>query len=323
MQMILIGGPQSTGSSLLRQILNRHQQIHCLNETHLFAKQALYESWSTSQHQLFAKRRSGLKTSGWHIFTGLDVSDEKKTQLKSLLNKTSYDSFKEFAYDAVPLLAEEKSQIYMDKTPANIFCIGHAFHANVCQKAIITVRDPYDTVASLTSRGKHLMDAVVLVKSAFSQMLQYVQDDRIVFVKYEDLVNSPVEELSKLLSFLGLEFSEDLLKSKASNVDEETKIDGWAYDESSEIGSQSKGRFSRLSQKEQNLIIKAFNMISWKGSNQSIWKLMDHLQYDQRKNNMNVRVSFGSHLFRKLTSHWVKNNPYHLINNPITFSKNV
>jgi hypothetical protein len=49
---------------------------------------------------------------------------------------------------------------------------------------------------------------------------------------------------------------------------------------------------------------------------------MDHFGYDQKINDMNVRVSFSLHLMRKLVMNWFKNNPYHVFNNPITFSKN-
>lgn len=322
MELVLIGGPQSTGSSLLRQILNRHDQIHCLNETHLFAKELMYGDWSSAKQKLNIKRRQGLKTAGWHIFTGFDIDKQQKKIWLKNKDEGHYQSFESLIKHIRSELKLTENTVLMDKTPANVFTIQKAFKAGICSKAIVTVRNPYDTIASLVSRGKHLMDAVVLVKSAYIEMAELIDDKSVYFVKYEDLVSRPDDTMNKLFEFLELPYKPSVLIPKDASQEQDTQIEGWSFDESSEIQKAPIGRFDGLDRKKQNLIIRAFNMISWKGNNKAIEEIMAYCDYHEKFNEDQVRVSFGYHLFKTLIKHWIKNNPYHILNNPITFAKN-
>ena len=49
---ILIGCSPSTGSSLLRRILNRHSQVFCGPETSLLTKKGFYSDWDLYKNRI-------------------------------------------------------------------------------------------------------------------------------------------------------------------------------------------------------------------------------------------------------------------------------
>ena len=66
---ILIGCSGSTGSSLLKTILNRHSQIFAGPEAGLFAFPQVYDNWEKYKHQLLTT----IKTDAWQLRIGMDL----------------------------------------------------------------------------------------------------------------------------------------------------------------------------------------------------------------------------------------------------------
>ena len=66
---ILIGCSGSTGSSLLKTILNRHAQLFAGPEASLFAFPQLYADWNKYKQGVL----TNIKTDAWQMRKGMDL----------------------------------------------------------------------------------------------------------------------------------------------------------------------------------------------------------------------------------------------------------
>jgi len=64
---VVIGCSGSTGSSLLKTILNRHSQIFAGPEAALFAFPQVYDNWKVCKKQLL----KGIKNEDWQLRKGM------------------------------------------------------------------------------------------------------------------------------------------------------------------------------------------------------------------------------------------------------------
>ena len=253
---ILIACSPSTGSSLLRRILNRHSQIFCGSETSLFAKEMLYLDWNKYKHRLLKKSYSGLVNAGWHHFIGVELGSDYMINKKILSNLVDQsDTFFDFIngiYD--PIFKATDKKIWAEKTPSNAFVVDHFLNTFLNGKVIHISRNPYDTIASLVNRGMSIYNAVAVYLLNTSKIINSNNNENVIVVKYEDLVAHPEKTLRLLLERIDLEFESNILleDEKVVGIDH---MEGWAYKESESIGSSSVGRFKKLSNKQQELIL--------------------------------------------------------------------
>lgn len=246
----IIGGSPSTGSSLLRQILNRHSSIVCAPETHLFAKPGIVSEWDQTKFKLAPLLPFKFKDLGLFPFNGLnnqEIPNYKKKKLRELISKSSnvFSFFESLMREFFDL---ELDQVYGEKTPGNVFNFEHILNGSEKFLCVHTVRNPYDVMASLVARGKSIPMSVAFYLMNTSHVLNVTKSDRVLTIRYENLVSNPQEELSQLLDALQLKFESQMLKPGKSNPNEITKIDSWKYDESEKIQTGSIGRFHQLDQ---------------------------------------------------------------------------
>ncbi len=255
---ILIGGSPSTGSSLLRRILNRHSAIFCGSETSLFAKSELYLDWGANKNKLLRPSLFGLSNAGWHRFIGIDLAEEYNTDrntLRTLINNN--DSFKAFINALYnPILKNTDKTIWAEKTPSNAFTLSYFLQEFENGKVIHTVRDPLDTIASLYNRGMSVFNAVAVYMLNTAMASQLHNDNRNYTIKYEDLVASPEKTVNALCNFIDVTYeSTMLLPDKKPSGD--LKMEGWNYKETDTIGAKSIGRYAMSSPDIQNEILDA------------------------------------------------------------------
>ena len=95
---VIMGGSGSTGSSLLKNILNRHHDIFSGGETAFFAKKMIYEKWKKARPRVLKRKLFGLRNHGWHIYNGTDLLQQEylwdEVDLEAALMTSS--SLKEF-----------------------------------------------------------------------------------------------------------------------------------------------------------------------------------------------------------------------------------
>jgi hypothetical protein len=254
---IVIGCSGSTGSSLLKTILNRHSQIFAGPETELFAFPQVYTNWEDCKKKLLHH----IKNDDWQIRKGMSLLQTeyawKEEALLPIIAQSA--SFLEFvtAFFKKPLAIHGK-QIWVEKTPAN--AAGLSPFLNHCPhgKAVQTIRNPYDTIASLMARGINAYAATAYYVYNTSIATSNLGNENYYHLKYEDLVAQPILTLNQLFSFLNIPFEADIVNEKNEQRAEPDAMPGWKHRETEAVKKSSIGRFYELEKEQQELIKAAF-----------------------------------------------------------------
>ncbi len=246
---IIIGGCGSTGTSLLRQVLNRHSLVYIAPETHLFAKSRLYKDWKTYRSNINRRSIFGLRTSGMTMFTGFDLRESdfgmSKKEIESLAKSSS--TFQDFVVELFNQpLSQFGKKVWGEKTPNNVYHLADLKLHLPESVGIFMYRNPYDTIASLVKRGYSVSQAVSRCLMTFSFGLRTKKSPNIINLPYEDLVSAPVATLKNLLKSHDLEYEDVMLTTGKASEEDSTQMTGWLHDESSEIASSSIGRFDNI-----------------------------------------------------------------------------
>ncbi|NNE16746.1 MAG: sulfotransferase [Saprospiraceae bacterium] len=252
---ILIACSPSTGSSLLRRILNRHSKVYCGPETSLFAKKGLYEDWDNQKHNIFKRAFNGLPNLGWHHLIGVNLIEDTeltKENIIDLVNESnSFTSFIDSYYKAIFKIVNK--EVWVEKTPSNAFAVSYFLDLFPDGKVIHIIRNPYDTIASLVNRGMSTYNATAVYLLNVSQVLNVRDKHKVMLVKYEDLVSNAQKCISNVCDFINVNFESTMLEN-SGNEKGIDHMDGWQYKETQAVGNKSVGRFEKLTSKQKNLM---------------------------------------------------------------------
>jgi hypothetical protein len=202
LNLIVIGGCPRSGTTLARALISMHPEIASPKKE--------YNALMIMKKEVFLK----------------DVFDFSTEEIKTL--KTKYK-------DNV-LLAENILKLYMKKEGKQLIAVKHPYHILIIDELfnyfpnmrfIHVIRDGRDTSCSIRTHPKReIIDGeVVPIKtnnpfswcirrwtSCINQGWKWRKSNKYIEVKYEDLVNDPVNSMKKVFKFLGLEMiSEDIL----------------------------------------------------------------------------------------------------------------
>jgi len=259
---VLIGGSPSTGSSLLRQILNRHSEIYCGPETQLFTHPQLFEKWDKSKYQLLGKPL--LTSPDIHLTRGGNLIGEEQgwslPDINTLLDKSI--DFKVFCdtYFARSASLYGK-QIWIDKTPSNVLSFDAFLKTWENGTVVHIVRDPLDIVASLIERGLPLFLAVSRFLFNTAHALISKDNSNYLIIRYEALVASPEEALDPILKRVQCSFQSGMLEAGNPQMTEVHQMSGWRSSEIDKPNQRSIGRFKSLTEKAQSDIITSFSIL--------------------------------------------------------------
>lgn len=259
-----MGGSGSTGSSLLKNIINRHSLVFAGGETFIFAKKLCYTNWKSAKKRLTKRGPRGLRNYGYHLYNGTDALLPEylwnRTDLESMLRSST--SFAQFADQYfVKAMFLSGASIWLEKSPANSACFQMFLQAFGDGKVVHVARNPYDTIASLMARGFDVYYATGIYLLGTASGLVTRSSDRCHTIKYEDLVDRPVTAVSELCDFLGITYQQGMESSRGEQVPS-SQLEGWHYDETEDIGTGSVGRFAKLPEEEQDLIMQAVSSIA-------------------------------------------------------------
>jgi len=239
----IIGGSSSTGSSLLVNILNRHSAIYAGPETHLFTKPKLYQDWDKYKNTIQYKVGDALKSPGIHRYNGVIL--EKLDIMIPMLSKAGRLS--EFAHAYFDAYGKRD---WVEKTPANSYCFDFFLNEFDNGQVVLMVRNPYDTIASMTARGISVLKAVSIYLANTLANIDLQESERAYVVKYEALINNPTTVLTQLCKFLNIPFESEMLTAEEDVI----QMDGWQQNEKGKIEKSSVGRFLNLDDKLQKEI---------------------------------------------------------------------
>lgn len=199
----IIGSPRS-GTTWLQTMLGQMSGVVTHVELSLFHRY-LSTLWSIWEDE---KR---VNDSGkWNIGQPTLWSEEKFFEWTSRFLAESYSS----------LQFSGESKIILDKHP------GYTFHVNLIRryfpnaKFIHVIRDPRSVAKSLVRINKQMgagfgssnwINAVSTWNEFVKEAQKWETDKTHYKVRYEDLTNSPIKELSGIAEFLGIELSESCI----------------------------------------------------------------------------------------------------------------
>ena len=230
---ILIGGCGSSGTTLLRKMMNGHRNIVCGPEMSVFDRPLMY---SESIEYLYTLWRSQDfdPLDKWCIFPlritnkyTADLSDcglVHENHLKFYHEPKEVDKMFDQADTALNFLdiffsryAEKKGfSRWCEKTPNNIFCADKWLKVFPDGKFINVVRDGRDAILSMNWRRKvPIYIATYRWIAAINKHMEIMMDkdifDRVYTVRYEELVKNTEYELEMLFYFLDEEFDPGML----------------------------------------------------------------------------------------------------------------
>lgn len=267
MTIHIAGGAPSTGSSLLRSMINAHSRFISGPETYLFAHPRLYSHWSRDKHLLMVKGFGGLKNETPFRLNGAILDKPwygwNMDALRLAVTKSS--SFPQFceAYFS-PALQREGGTHVVEKSPVNAYCFRQ-FLAHFPEGRVIhCIRDPYDATASMLGRGHGIVSAVssYFFQAAFG--LAAGGHERYSEIRYEQLVHDPGPNLRSLMADLKEPFESGMIADRHEPDAEATRLPGWSYDETQAPATGSIGRFDRLDEQTRVRLIQTFHSLRFK-----------------------------------------------------------
>lgn len=259
-ELHLAGGAPSTGSSLVRSIMNAHPEVMAGPETYLMAHPALYDRWTQARGKMIKRGWSGLKNETPFRYNGVQLNKPwygwSAVELADLAAKSAdFESFCEAYFGRAA--AREGAGHVVEKSPVNTYTFRH-FHRHFPRgKRLHFIRDPYDTIASMIARGKTPYQAasLYLFNTAFGLADRDV--DGYMEIRYEALTADPQGVMEVVMQGFGLSMLPEMLAERKEAILEATQMPGWNYDETDRVRTGSVGRFEKCDTSTRDQILMA------------------------------------------------------------------
>jgi len=228
---IFIGGCGSSGSTLLRRMLNSHPNISCGKEMSVFDRPAMWKvelSWLKKMYntqefnpmewkQPFLIIAGNKKIKQWSYFglckkNGVEENYHSEEEINKLFEMSS--DVKEFCDLFFSNYADKQGKTrWAEKTPNNIFNAVKLLEVWKDAKFIHCIRDGRDVITSLHKRrGEIPHHSCIRWLMATKAGLNLRGNPRVYEVFYEDLVSDPEYELTRLCNFLGEDYNRSMLE---------------------------------------------------------------------------------------------------------------
>ena len=229
-RIVIIGGCGSSGTTLLTHILSRHSAIRSGPELNIFNQQFIYDyhalkKWARGE-RMWAPSFVGYFYAD-RFATNLDALGLSEQKFKNLALKSK--SVPEFLSSLGDMLCANKSQIFLEKTPSNVYHFLELHRELPQAKLIFMVRDPRDVAVSLRRRGFSLGHGVGRWLFDNSIGVRASQTINCALVRYEDLITSPEEVVTELCEFIEICPHQDLIGAHSED-DTEIYTESWRSD---------------------------------------------------------------------------------------------
>jgi hypothetical protein len=155
---------------------------------------------------------------------------------------------------------------------------------------IFTYRDPRDNYVSFKKKLGEEINAVGFSKS-WNQAWENsskIENERILFIKYENLVQQPEKEMNTVADFLGIEYQNVLIQPSKMGIS--WKGNSMFGAKSENISTKSFGRYKEIISKQDLMILESFCFKKMKKSGYNLdisleklddIKSMCQLEYDE------------------------------------------
>ncbi len=214
---IFIIGSGRSGTSLIQAILNAHSKISSPPEFHFFKhyianplRQHLNQIENIEHLESFLLRDKKIQR--------LDIDVQQVLQpYKS--GKSPFDFASVYKSYMSNYLQRMQKKCFADGTPENIFYLTYI--SSIFPEAYIihTLRDPRDVVLSMKKAGYNQGEDIsaeklaTLIHKGYMQVqkCKHLFKNRLIVIKYEDLIDQIDEMVQRLCSFLDIEFEQEMI----------------------------------------------------------------------------------------------------------------
>ncbi|HVW02341.1 MAG TPA: sulfotransferase [Planctomycetaceae bacterium] len=203
----IVGCPRS-GTTLLASLCDRHSRLAATPETHFFSKSAFRRMCSERGSKQFDTRRLAPLFVESQYTRDLELSSQ---DLLAQLGEREID-LAEFLNTTLSTYAHARGKAgWIEKTPEHLLFADRIFEWYPQARMICIVRDGRDVALSLKKLPWSITPvrhyAALWVQSA--KALAKVTErwpENLLTIRYESLLVSPVETMTEVMRFLGLEF---------------------------------------------------------------------------------------------------------------------
>lgn len=202
MKFALLGNSPSSGSTFLADLLDSTNYSACGEEIGFFSNKHLYNFSSFKKKPKYTSNFFALyfPRTFWHEnifhYYGLNTKD----LLQMIQNSESFNCFCSiFSERYLALRGKDSSGIVFEKTPENTNVIGEFLSQTENNYFINIVRNPFFVYLSLKKRG--FSENIALVNWMFeaAKSSQFINHDRVITIKYEDLIKEPYKITSDII----------------------------------------------------------------------------------------------------------------------------
>jgi|GEM_PF-5877429 len=213
--IFIIGSPRS-GTTMLRDVFSKSPEINVLPETAFYSR-----IWAARKYMGHLGRDISRKKLVWHLLNDCvdskfqEFQRKKKSLECELIKLESFDHISVFNA-VLNTLSSDNHKFVVEKTPQHIFFIKELSIWYPDAKFIYIVRNPVDVISSYIGRAdfskNHKKIAVEWSEgNRIASLCMNTLGDRIINVKYEDIIESPSSSIKKIFQFIGADFEEAYL----------------------------------------------------------------------------------------------------------------
>lgn len=208
---IIIGSAPSSGSTLLVNIIGRSPQVFQCGELSIFDKRDWIIDEKTFSWNLFERlyRRGYKRRLACEMSHHLSNFEGLPSSCLATARESNYLDHCEWLMSQ--LANHHNKNMWVEKTPANIFSMGIISERRPRWRYVAIVRDPRSVLLSLSKRGysNTLAAARWYLPNLVAWNLSH--SGRAILVRYEDLIDKPEHTVKGLFNQLGIGYSCNLL----------------------------------------------------------------------------------------------------------------
>lgn len=220
---VFIMGSGRSGTTMVRDILGSHPKICSLPETSFFdrlwAARFFIGKMSNSNNRLRFV---------WLFFNAcgdqlINKFKDKQDALASEYLQANIFTHQHLYKLMSATLAEDSDTVVVEKTPHHLLFMDYIAKNYPDAKFIYITRDPVDMVSSYISRGdlpdnykQVAMEWVVGNKVGLKCIKKY--PNRVIHIRYEDVIQDPSITMKKVFNFIGEDFSEQYLNVRSNST---------------------------------------------------------------------------------------------------------
>lgn len=323
---IALGNAPSSGSSLLGNLLDSTPFTACGPELNLFSSNYLYDFDNFKNNLNRSSSASSVYLYNNKInFHRIHSYGHSFESFKKLVNESSslQDFLDKFALHFLALRGKDINGVVFEKTPQNLTNIKE-YLEKTNNYFVHIVRDPIDVYKSLLKRGYSDKMALLTWFIDEAKMYSYLDHERVILIKYEELLKNPYEIVSEIIKKVTNRSvsAEEIEIYRDKNIYRKLytfSLDSWNYGSTDKI--QNSNSYD-LSNKEaealyylSTLKIGKYYSITYDIPKISFSEILSKLGYEQRfmnsikknENNLNFTNKDKLHLFLKITQNLINN----------------